>query len=75
MPFIITNSDAASFLTGGKSTSLLKGIVARTGATGTLYDFISGAGGNQYMYTWRVTATSAADITPGTVYRHTGTAI
>lgn len=75
MPFIITNSDATSFLTGGKSTSLLKGIVARTGATGTLYDFIGGPGGNQYMYTWRVTAESASSITPGTVYLYTGTAI
>lgn len=75
-PFIITNADAASLLTGGKLTSLIKGTLSRTGANGQFYDFIGGPGGGySKMYSWRVTATSDADMSTQTVYEFTGTAI
>ena len=75
MPFITTNANTTSTLTGGKVSALLKGVVGRTGANGQYFDFFCAPGSTQYIYTWQVTATSASSITPGTVYRYTGTAI
>ena len=76
VPFVIANADAASLLTDGKLTSLVKGILSRTGANGQFYDFVGGPGGGyNKMYSWRVTATSDADMSTQTVYEFTGTAI
>lgn len=75
MPFITTNANSSAILSGNKVSALLKGIVGRTGADGQYFDFFCAHGSTQYIYTWQVTATSASSITPGTVYRYTGTAI
>lgn len=76
VPFFIANADAASLLTGGKLTSLVKGILSRSGANGQFYDFVGGPGGGyNKMYSWRVTATSGADMSTQAVYEFTGTEI
>ena len=73
-PFIIVTSGAASLLTGGKLTSLVKGILSRTGANGQFYDFVGGPGGSyNKMYSWRIIATSDSDMTLQAVYEFTGT--
>lgn len=76
VPFIIATSDAASLLTGGKLTSLVKGILSRTGSGSQYYDFVGGPGGGyNKMYSWRVIATSATSMSLQAVYEFTGTQI
>ena len=76
VPFVIANADAASLLTDGKLTSPVKGILSRTGANGQFYDFVGGPGGGyNKMYSWRVIATSASDMSLQAVYEFTGTQI
>ena len=74
----VANGAAVNVLTGGKQSTVIKGVISCVNSNTGVYDFMAFTGYQpQYIWIWRISGLSSASATPtvGTVYRFTGTAL